>query len=62
MNAALMSTAEVAEYVGVHENTVRWWRHEKIGPRSIKLSQRRVRYRPQDVEEWLESKVETAGV
>jgi len=58
MSTKLMSTAEVAEYIGVHENTVRWYRHQGIGPRSIKLSQRRIRYRPEDVESWLDSKLE----
>lgn len=32
--------------------TLRWWRHEDKGPRSIRVG-KRVLYRPTDVENWL---------
>jgi Helix-turn-helix domain len=34
--------------------TLRWWRHEDRGPRSIRVG-RRVLYRRMDVELWLEA-------
>jgi len=40
--------------------TLRWWRHEDRGPRSIRVG-RRVLYRQTDVERWLDAQAaETA--
>jgi predicted DNA-binding transcriptional regulator AlpA len=40
--------------------TLRWWRHQNRGPRSIRLG-KRVLYRLSDVEEWLSAQeAETA--
>ncbi len=50
----LIGVPEVAEWIGVPVATVRVWRHRGIGPRSIKCG-RWVKYRPSDVERWLDS-------
>jgi hypothetical protein len=50
----LMTTAEVARWLNVKEGTLRYWRHTHRGPRSLTLAGG-VRYRPSDIEEWLES-------
>lgn len=44
---------EVAELTGIPENTLRYWRHQGIGPRSAKFGKRIV-YRRSDVEAWIE--------
>jgi len=49
----LGSPAEVAEYLGVPEPTLRQWRRVGDGPRYFSI-RRHIRYRWQDVEEWLE--------
>jgi excisionase family DNA binding protein len=49
----LMAPDEVAARLSVPLATVRFWRSAGTGPRSIKVG-RHVRYRPQDVEAWLE--------
>jgi DNA-binding transcriptional MerR regulator len=52
---ALLDTHEVAEWLGVAPQTLRYWRGEGRGPRWIKVGQR-IRYRPSDVELWLRAR------
>lgn len=49
----LMTEAEVAAYLHVPAETVRYWRHQGTGPQAFRVG-RHVRYRPADVERWLE--------
>ena len=51
------STRDVAQYLGVPESTVRYWRYKGTGPRSRKIGRRR-KYRPAEVEAWAESKAD----
>jgi excisionase family DNA binding protein len=56
----LLSIAEVAETLGVPEASLRYWRHLGTGPPSIKIG-RHVRYRPADVDKWLEANTSRAA-
>jgi excisionase family DNA binding protein len=49
----LLSIEELAAYLDVPIATVRTWRANHTGPRGIRVG-RHVRYRPSDVELWLE--------
>ena len=49
----LLSIDEVAELLGVPAGTLYRWRYVGTGPRGIKVG-KHVRYRPADVEAWLE--------
>jgi excisionase family DNA binding protein len=49
----LLSIRELAEYLDVPVETVRTWRANRTGPRGIRVG-RHIRYRPSDVELWLE--------
>jgi hypothetical protein len=48
----LMTECDVAQRLHVSLASLRRWRLERRGPRFIKVSSL-VRYRPEDVEEWL---------
>lgn len=50
----LLTIAEVADYLGVPVGTLYQWRHKRTGPTGIRVG-RHVRYRPREVEAWLES-------
>jgi excisionase family DNA binding protein len=52
----LMTTEEVAAYVRLSAETLRYFRQRDEGPRFAKLG-RRVFYRRQDVDAWIESSV-----
>lgn len=52
----LLTLDELAEWLGVSPATVRDWRVDGKGPPAVKLGEGRnaaVRYRREDVEEWL---------
>lgn len=49
----LMSTAELADYLGVPVRTLYQWRDKETGPRGLKVG-KHIRYRITDVEAWLE--------
>ncbi|WTI13707.1 helix-turn-helix domain-containing protein [Streptomyces sp. NBC_00820] len=50
----LMSTEELADFLGVPLNTVYVWNHRRQGPRAHKVG-RYLRYRWVEVEAWLEA-------
>jgi excisionase family DNA binding protein len=52
----LMTTEEAAEYTRLSTETLRYFRQRDEGPRFAKLG-RRVFYRRQDVDAWIESSV-----
>lgn len=53
----LMTLEQVADYLGVPVRTVYAWRATNKGPRGIRVG-RHVRYRPADVEAWLDSQAD----
>lgn len=55
--AKLMRLRELAEYLDVSESTVHNWRYRGEGPPGFKVGGQ-VRYRREDVEEWLEEQAD----
>ena len=53
----LLTITEVADLLRVPVATLRYWRHRDTGPRSFRIG-RHVRYRPEDVEEWIQRHLE----
>lgn len=51
----LLSTAEVAELLGVAPETVRFWRWNGSGPPAHKVG-RLVRYQAKDVQAWVDAR------
>jgi predicted DNA-binding transcriptional regulator AlpA len=49
----LLTITQVSDLTTLSEGTLRWLRHKGKGPRSSKLG-RRIVYREEDVELWLE--------
>lgn len=49
---ALISPAELAEYLQVPIGTLRQWRYLHVGPRALRL-RGQVRYEPAEVRRWL---------
>lgn len=65
MNASpldqLMTTPQLASFLGVPVSTLRKWRREGTGPRAFKVG-RHLRYRRADVEVWLERRADAPEV
>ncbi|CAN5777821.1 helix-turn-helix domain-containing protein [soil metagenome] len=51
----LLGVPELSAYLGVPIATLYVWRTRGEGPRGIKVG-RHVRYRPEDIERWLEER------
>lgn len=58
--AELLTVKALAEETGIPENTFRWWRHAGSGPKSFKVG-RRVMYRREDVDAWLNDAYKATG-
>ena len=51
----LLMPKEVGELLGVNIGTLARWRSQKTGPRFIKIHSR-VRYRADDLQDWIDSR------
>jgi predicted DNA-binding transcriptional regulator AlpA len=58
---ALVDERAVAKFYGVSLATVRRWRWLKAGPRFIKVPESSVRYRPEDLKAYLNSRTFGGG-
>lgn len=54
MTDELLTTHQLAEYLGITTRTLERWRATRVGPAWV-YAGRKVRYRRQDVDKWLES-------
>lgn len=52
--SAMLTPAQVADRLGVSENTLRNWRKDGTGPRAVFLSVRTIRYPEDDLVAWLD--------
>jgi excisionase family DNA binding protein len=59
MPERLLTVKELAEYLGVPVTTVYQWNHLGVGPRYFRVG-KYTRFRPDDVEEWLERRQDSA--
>ncbi len=55
LTTTLMTPAEVSAYLRTPVDTLRTWRDKKAGPLHVKIG-RRILYRAEDVEAWLEER------
>lgn len=51
----LISSAQLAEYLGTTTANLAQWRYKGTGPKFIKIGYRAVRYRWADIETWIEA-------
>ena len=52
----MMTTKELADFVGVAANTPLNWRKKGTGPKFVRVGPRNIRYFRRDVEGWLEQR------
>ncbi len=51
----LLTEVDAAAYLNLTRRALQAWRYQGRGPRYVKISARAVRYRPEDLESWVES-------
>lgn len=59
MTDELLDIITAARALGVPVATLRWWRHNNVGPHSFKLG-RHVKYRRIDIDAWLQRQVDAS--
>jgi predicted DNA-binding transcriptional regulator AlpA len=52
---ALLKEEEVAKFLGLSQRTLQSWRYAGTGPKFIEISSRAVRYRAQDLYDWVQA-------
>lgn len=55
---ALLKQNQAASLLGVSERTLECWRSRGGGPPFVKISRRAVRYRRQDIDQWVGERVQ----
>lgn len=55
--AVLWTEKETARYIGFDARTLQSWRMKGTGPRYVQISPRCIRYRPEDINQWIEQKL-----
>ena len=61
-NAGNLRERDAANYLGLSPRTLQQWRYLGRGPRFVRVSDRCIRYRMRDLDDWLASRlVETAS-
>ena len=53
----LLDDIQTAEFLGLQPATLALWRVKKKGPPFVRISANCVRYRVQDLKEWIDSKI-----
>lgn len=56
-----MTPRQASKYVGITENTLRFWRSRGAGPRYFKAGEKLIRYRLTDLDRWIESRLSAPG-
>jgi excisionase family DNA binding protein len=51
----LLSTEELADYLGVPTKTIYMWHYKGVGPRRLKVG-KRTKYRASDISAWLDGR------
>lgn len=59
MGDRLLTPQEVADQLGVPLRTLYNWRTSHVGPRAVRVG-KHLRYRPAEVERWVDEQTETA--
>ena len=54
----LLTVEELADYLGVPVATLYQWRYRRQGPPGFRVG-RYIRYRPTDVQQWIERKLDS---
>lgn len=57
----LLTSQELAKYLGLTEATIRNWQWAGQGPPFVRLGNKVIRYRREDVEKWLTEKAQAGS-
>ena len=55
--AVLWTEKETARHIGFDVRTLQSWRMKGTGPQFVRISSRCIRYRPEDIQAWIEERL-----
>ena len=55
--AVLWTEKETSKYIGFDARTLQSWRMKGTGPRYVQISPRCIRYRPEDIDQWIKERL-----
>ena len=58
--AALLTENDAAAYLKLTARALQAWRYRGDGPQYVRISARAIRYRPEDLESWIEERLRTS--
>ncbi|MCA9646081.1 MAG: helix-turn-helix domain-containing protein [Acidobacteria bacterium] len=58
--APLLTEVEAATYLNLTRRALQAWRYQGRGPKYVKISARAVRYRVEDLQHWVETRLRTS--
>lgn len=56
----LLTEVEAAAYLNLTRRALQAWRYQGRGPRYVKISARAIRYRPEDLNDWIETRLRSS--
>ena len=56
----LLTEGEAAAFLKLTTRALQAWRYQGRGPRYVKISARAVRYRPEDLKAWIETRLRSS--
>lgn len=57
----LLNSDEASRYIGYRGSTLRQWRYLGQGPKYIRVNGRSIRYRREDLDEWMDAQPRHQG-
>jgi predicted DNA-binding transcriptional regulator AlpA len=61
MNRPFLDTEQLAEILPVTADALRYWRHIGRGPKHFRLGGKKVYYRPEDVDAWIDEQYKASN-
>ena len=60
-NSDYLSETQTAKYLNLSKKSLQRWRFNRQGPPYVKLNAKTIRYRREDLDQWMKERIVTTG-
>ena len=60
-NSDYLSETQTAKYLNISKKSLQRWRFNRQGPPYVKLNMKTIRYRREDLDQWMKERIVTTG-
>ena len=60
-NSNYLSETQTEEYLNISKKSLQLWRFNRQGPTYMKLNAKTIRYRREDLDQWMKERIVTTG-